>query len=129
MYTSSRRELSQRVSQKSFKSIQICSNMFLDKKVSTFKEHGKWHNLGSPDVIYSNLIIIFRQVKGVIQINIDDRKDNRRATISIYAETEDAAKKARQVKCGASSQWSSFLCSVRINGKTQPTFLFLGFEG
>ena len=103
--------------------------MFLDKKVSTFKEHGKWHNLGSPDVIYSNLIIIFRQVKGVIQINIDDRKDNRRATISIYAETEDAAKKARQVKCGASSQWSSFLCSVRINGKTQPTFLFLGFEG
>ena len=43
------------------------------------------------------LIFIFRQVKGVIQINIDDRKDNRRATISIYAETEDAAKKARQV--------------------------------
>ena len=33
----------------------------------------------------------------MIQINIDDRKDNRRATISIYAETEDAAKKARQV--------------------------------
>ena len=42
-------------------------------------------------------LFIFRQVKGVIQINIDDRKDNRRATISIYAETEDAAKKARQV--------------------------------
>ena len=46
------------------------------------------------------LIFIFRQVKGVIQINIDDRKDNRRATISIYAETEDAAKKARQVNKG-----------------------------
>ena len=39
----------------------------------------------------------FRQVKGVIQIDIDDRKDNCRATISIYAETEDAAKRARQV--------------------------------
>ena len=46
------------------------------------------------------LLFIFRQVKGVIQINIDDRKDNRRATISIYAETEDAAKKARQVNKG-----------------------------
>ena len=36
---------------------------------------------------------IFRKVKGVIQIEIDDET----ATVHIFAETADAAKKARQV--------------------------------
>ena len=72
--------------------------MFLDKKESTFKEHGKCLvHARAHDIMNVRLERFFRQVKGVIQIDIDDRKDNCRATISIYAETEDAAKRARQV--------------------------------
>lgn len=55
-----------------------------------------------------------RQVKGVIQINIDDRKDNRRATISIYAETEDAAKQARQI---LEFSEDHYLCPIKLVGR------------
>jgi len=55
-----------------------------------------------------------RQVKGVIQINIDDRKDNCRATISIYAETEDAAKRARQI---LEFSEDHYLCPRKLVGR------------
>jgi len=55
-----------------------------------------------------------RQVKGVIQINIDDRKDNRGATISIYAETEDAAKQARQI---LEFSEDHYLCPKKLVGR------------
>lgn len=55
-----------------------------------------------------------KQVKGVIQINIDDRKDNRRATISIYAECEDAARKARQI---LEFSEDHYLCPRKFQGR------------
>ena len=56
-------------------------------------------------MVHPYSLTIFRQVEDVIQINIDDGKDNCRATISIYAETEDAAKRARQVLTTGWTEW------------------------